>query len=65
MEIVKFNLDVAIVVIFLVINLVAGLYYAGGKTTLREYAVGDKKFSTSTLRYRFRHNHLCKFRNHY
>jgi Na+/proline symporter len=49
MEIVKFNLDVVIVVAFLIINLVAGLYYAGGKTTLREYAVGDKKFSTSTL----------------
>jgi hypothetical protein len=65
MEIVKFNLDVVIVVASLIINLVAGLYYSGGKTTLREYAVGDKKFSTSTLRYRFRNNHLCKFRNRY
>lgn len=64
MEIVKFNLDVVIVVAFLIINL-GGLYYSGGKTTLREYAVGDKKFSTSTLRYRFRNNHLCKFRNRY
>ncbi len=49
MEIIKFDLDVAIVAIFLIVNLSAGLYYASGKGTLREYAVGDKKFSTSTL----------------
>ena len=44
-----FDIDVTIVVLFLVVNLAIGIYAGHGKTTLREYAVGDKRFSTGTL----------------
>lgn len=44
-----FDIDVAIVLVFLVVNLAAGLYYGKGKTSLREYAVGNKDFTTGTL----------------
>ncbi|MES2214894.1 MAG: sodium:solute symporter family protein, partial [Pseudomonadota bacterium] len=44
-----FDIDVIIFVGFLVANLAIGLLYSGGVTTLREYAIGDKTFSTATL----------------
>ena len=34
---------------FLVLNLVVGLYYGRNVKTLREYAIGDKNFSTFTI----------------
>jgi Na+/proline symporter/signal transduction histidine kinase len=45
----QFNIDTGIIIMFLVINFSVGLFYSRGKTSLREYAVGDKKFSTGTI----------------
>jgi Na+/proline symporter len=42
-------IDVSIFVVFLAINLVVGLMYGKRTANLREYAVGDKTFSTATL----------------
>lgn len=44
-----FNVDTAIITVFLIVNFTAGLFFSSGKTTLREYAVGNKKFSTGTI----------------
>lgn len=41
--------DVVIFVAFLLINVVVGWKYRGKSQSFREYAVGDKKFSTATL----------------
>jgi Na+/proline symporter len=41
--------DVVIFVAFLLINIVVGWKYRGRSQSFREYAVGDKKFSTATL----------------
>ncbi|WP_243018276.1 MULTISPECIES: sodium:solute symporter family protein [Candidatus Cardinium] len=38
-----------IVVAFLVLTLVVGIYFSRKKTTFREYAVGNKQFATATL----------------
>lgn len=43
------SFDVAIFLAFLVINLMFGLHYGKGVTTVRGYAVGNKNFSTATL----------------
>lgn len=43
------NIDILIFVAFLVINLIIGLKYRGKSQTFKEYAIGDKKFSTATL----------------
>ena len=43
------NIDIAIVVIFLLLNLGVGLYYGRGVTSVREYAVGDRNFTTASL----------------
>ncbi len=45
----SFDIDVIIVITFLIVNLAVGLYFGHSKTTLREYAVGNKRFSTGTL----------------
>lgn len=45
----NFNLDVTIVVSFLIINLLAGLFHATGIKTLKNYAIGKRNFSTATL----------------
>jgi Na+/proline symporter/signal transduction histidine kinase len=45
----NFNIDIAIVVVFLVVNLVAGLYSGRGITTIKQYAIGNRNFSTATL----------------
>ncbi|MCU0318258.1 MAG: HD domain-containing protein [Amoebophilaceae bacterium] len=42
-------IDVVIFVVFLLINVVVGWKYRGRSQSFREYAVGDKKFSTATL----------------
>lgn len=44
-----FNIDIAIFVGFLVINLTVGLFYSRGIKNIREYAVGNRSFSTSTI----------------
>ena len=44
-----FNLDIFIFVVFLAINLLVGLRYRGKKQTFKEYAIGNKNFSTATL----------------
>jgi Na+/proline symporter len=43
------NLDTNIFFSFLALNLVVGLWYGRGVKTLREYAVGDKQFSTLVI----------------
>lgn len=42
-------LDISIFAIFLVVNLVIGLAYSGRSKTMRDYAIGTKNFTTSTL----------------
>ncbi len=41
--------DVVILVAFLLINIVVGWKYRGKSKSFKEYAIGDKKFSTATL----------------
>jgi len=43
------SLDVIIFSTFLAINLAVGLFYSRGVTTIEQYAVGDRKFSTSAI----------------
>jgi Na+/proline symporter/signal transduction histidine kinase len=43
------DIDVAIVVGFLLLNLGVGLYYGQGVKTIREYALGGRNFTTATL----------------
>ena len=43
------NIDSAIFIGFLVVNLSVGLWYSRGVTSIREYAIGNRNFSTSTL----------------
>jgi Na+/proline symporter len=43
------SLDVIIFLIFLIINLSAGLFYSRGVTSIQQYAVGDRNFSTNTI----------------
>ena len=45
----QLNLDSAIFVGFLVLTLVLGLASSRGITTIKEYAVGDRNFSTATI----------------
>jgi Na+/proline symporter/signal transduction histidine kinase len=44
-----FNIDSAIFIGFLVFNLAVGLWYSSGIKTIKEYAVGDRNFSTGTI----------------
>lgn len=44
-----FNLPFYMVVSFLLLTLVIGIYFSGKSTSFREYAVGDKQFATATL----------------
>jgi Na+/proline symporter len=41
--------DAGILIVFLVINLVVGIRYSHGAKDLRDYAVGNKDFTTATL----------------
>ena len=43
------NIDIAIVVAFLIINLTLGVWVGRGIKTIKEYAIGDRNFSTATL----------------
>jgi Na+/proline symporter len=44
-----FNLDTLIFVAFFVINLIVGIIYRGKKQNFKEYAIGNKNFSTAAL----------------
>lgn len=43
------NIDAVIFLVFLAVNLVFGLRFSQGISTIREYAVGDRNFSTATI----------------
>ena len=43
------SVDILIFAVFLLLNVVVGFRYRGKKSTFREFAVGDKNFSTPTL----------------
>ena len=43
------TLDIALFVGFFVLNLIVGLKYRGKRQTFREYAIGNKEFSTAIL----------------
>lgn len=42
-------IDIIIFIVFLLLNLVIGTIYRGKKQTFKEYAIGNKDFSTATL----------------
>ncbi|MFN9477787.1 MAG: sodium:solute symporter family protein, partial [Rickettsiales bacterium] len=41
--------DISIISLFLIINLVAGVYSGRGIKTIKEYAIGDRNFGTATI----------------
>jgi Na+/proline symporter/predicted nucleic acid-binding Zn-ribbon protein len=43
------NIDIAIVAVFLFLNLSVGLYYGRGVTNIKEYALGGRNFTTAAL----------------
>ena len=43
------NIDLTIFVVFLAVNLAVGLSYGRGIKNIREYAVGNRNFSTATI----------------
>ncbi len=45
----NWNWDVTIFVTFLAVNLIVGLFYSRKVNSIREYAIGNQKFSTSTI----------------
>ena len=45
----NFDIDIAIVVGFLILNLSVGLYYGRGVQNIKDYALGGRNFSTSAL----------------
>jgi Na+/proline symporter len=42
-------IDILIFVVFFALNIIVGFRYRGKRQSFREYAIGDKKFSTATL----------------
>ena len=45
----NFNIDIAIFIGFLLINLIVGLSYGRGVKTIKDYALGGRNFSTAAL----------------
>ena len=43
------NIDLIIVAIFLIITLIVGIYYGRGIITFQDYAVGNRKMSTTVI----------------
>ena len=43
------NIDSSIFIGFLLINLIAGIYYSKGINNIREFAIGNRNFSTATI----------------
>ncbi|UWW96498.1 MAG: hypothetical protein NMK33_03480 [Candidatus Cardinium sp.] len=46
---IHFDMSIFIVAAFLVFTLLVGICFSRQKTTFREYAVGNKQFTTATL----------------
>ena len=44
-----FDLDLTIFIVFITATLAIGLFYGRGITTLSDYALGGRNFSTATL----------------
>ena len=44
-----FTLEMTAVILFLVINLLVGLYHGTGVKTVERYAVGDRTFNTASI----------------
>ncbi len=45
----SYNLDIVFLLAFLLVNLLAGIYSGRGIRTIKEYAIGNRNFATSTL----------------
>ena len=45
----NFNIDSAIFISFLVFNLAVGLFYSRGVKNIKEYAIGNRGFSTGAI----------------
>lgn len=45
----NFNIDAAIFIGFLAVNLAIGLFYSQGIKNIRDYAIGNRNFSTATI----------------
>ena len=45
----SYNIDIIAIVSFLAINLVVGFYSGRGVKTIKEYAIGNRNFSTATI----------------
>ena len=43
------TIDICICIVFLLLNIIVGALYRGKSKSFREYAIGDKKFSTAVL----------------
>jgi Na+/proline symporter len=45
------TIDILIFVVFFLLNIIVGSKYRGKKQSFKEYAIGDKKFSTAYCHY--------------
>ncbi len=45
----KFDIDTAVFIVFLTLNLVVGLYYGRGVKNIKDYSLGNRNFSTGAL----------------
>ncbi len=45
----KFDFDIAVIIAFLILNLIFGLASGRGIKNIREYAIGNRNFSTATI----------------
>ena len=45
----KFDFDIAVIIAFLLLNLIFGLASGRGIKNIREYAIGSRNFSTATI----------------
>ena len=45
----KFDLDTIVIIGFLIINLIFGLFSSRGIKNIKEYAIGSRNFSTATI----------------
>jgi Na+/proline symporter len=43
------NIDLWIILSYLVLTLFVGFYYGRGVKSVKEYAIGDRNFSTTTI----------------
>lgn len=45
----QFDIDTAVFIVFLTLNLVVGLYYGRGVKNIKDYSLGNRNFSTGAL----------------